>query len=219
MFGKAMRPYRYLGALMLISIGCTARAGVEDLEVPAGQHFVIEYPDTFGCEPMPLSDARGIQSGLFPEGRDLRIGISLYPKESTSNPQITFGAVIFGGYQGCKLNYWGDIDGFLKVLGGRVRSQMDVVEKEVAPVHYKVKDAIGSYTVFTDPHLVGIEHLEPGQMRYLIVGVIRRGNFVILVRGYANSTGSDDFARTNQILEAIKVPNQPSEPTPTSRDG
>ncbi|MEY4482883.1 MAG: hypothetical protein RL693_335 [Verrucomicrobiota bacterium] len=95
------------------------------------------------------------------------------------------------------------IDAFLNESGQR--SLKSSVEKNVVPVHLKMKHGFASYAVFTDPDLVGKEIDRPKNFRHMIMGAGSVKGYTLFVRGYTNSTDSDYFHQMNQILESLEV--------------
>ncbi|CAN5905150.1 hypothetical protein BH11VER1_BH11VER1_06970 [soil metagenome] len=103
-------------------------------------------------------------------------------------------------------NDWTDfdkIDAFLKDAGQQ--GLQSSVEKKIVPVHLKLKHGFASYSVFTDPDLVGKEIDRPKNFRHMIMAVGRVADYTLFIRGYTNSTDSDYFNQMNEILESLQA--------------
>lgn len=95
------------------------------------------------------------------------------------------------------------IDEFLMRAGKR--GLQGSVEKELKPIHLRMKHGTGSYLIFTDANLANKSISRPGVFRYMTMVACKVGDYTIFVRGYTNSKSELYFIRMNQLIEGIEI--------------
>ena len=95
------------------------------------------------------------------------------------------------------------IDEFLMRAGKK--GLQGSVEKELKPIHLRMKHGAGSYLIFTDAALANKPISRPGVFRYMAMVACKVGDYTIFVRGYTNSKSELYFIRMNQVIEGIEL--------------
>src|SRR5438094_491987 len=186
-----MNVYRFVLAFPIFVVPLGLFAGTKELMLTNGDHFRVVFPDSFNYEQVSLAD-----SGL-------PVAFTLKYAQTTNGTQLSFQVLINKVSEKSELDSQEAVDRF--IVKAVARALRNAVEKEVTPVHYSPDGGFGSYAVVTDPALVSVENPKPGDYRHLIMGALRRGKYVIFLRGYTNSVESDYFSSANQILQTLQA--------------
>jgi len=88
------------------------------------------------------------------------------------------------------------------------------VEKTNTLRRLQHKSGTGAYCIFTDADLVGVARLPPGQFRYITLGLVKVGDYVLTVRGYSNTKDGDDYKAMLSVLEGLKIVEKPTAEKP-----
>jgi|GEM_PF-5901662 len=111
-----------------------------------------------------------------------------------------------------KLKTQADVDAAVMSLGASYVEGS--VEKTNTVRRVQHKNGTGAYCVFTDASLVGVARLPPGQFRYITLGLVKVGDYVVAVRGYSNTKdGEEDHKAMLSILEGLKVEKKEGKPS------
>lgn len=156
-----------------------------------GTTLRLNLPDGFSCEQIsPSSDTKNQAFTLRYLDSQMGSTISYQFMVTKADPSTDWSTVQ-------------KIDAFLMRAGQK--GLQGSVEKELKPVHLKMKQGVGSYLVFTDADLVNKPISGPRIFKHMTMVVCGVGGYSIFIRGYTNSKSDLYFTQMNQLIEGAEI--------------